>query len=92
MDWQRIRELHPHNWVLVEALDGRTEGDKRIINQMSIHGVHGDDWKAAWEQYKELHRADKWREYYPLHTDREELEIGVIPGYIGPRILIHDED
>jgi hypothetical protein len=91
MNWQRIRELHPHSWVLIEALDGRTEGGERIITQMSIHGVHGDDWESAWEQYKALHHEDKWREYYPIHTDREEMDIGVIDAF-GRRVIDGDED
>jgi hypothetical protein len=77
--------LHPHCWVVVEALDGRTEGNKRVITQFSLYGIHGDDWKAAWDHYMELHQADKWREYYPLHTDREELDIGVLDAF-GRRI------
>jgi hypothetical protein len=78
MNWQRIRELHPHSWVVVEALDGRTENGKRLIDTLSLFGVHGDDWKGAWQEYKILHHADKSRELYVLHTDREELNIGVL--------------
>jgi hypothetical protein len=37
-----------------------------------------DDWKPAWELYKKLHHEDKWRDYYFLHTDREQLNIGVM--------------
>lgn len=81
MNWQRIRELHPHAWVVVEALDGRTEGDKRLIDKLSVCGVHGENWKAAWEEYKLLHHADKRRELYVLHTDRVELDIGVLNLY-----------
>jgi hypothetical protein len=81
MNWQKIRELHPHNWVVLLALDGRTEKGQRIINQFALMDVCGEDWKAAWERYKELHAADKWKEYYVLHTDREELNIGVMDAF-----------
>lgn len=37
-----------------------------------------DNPKPAWEHYKRLHHADKWREYYVLHTDRQELNIAVM--------------
>jgi len=37
-----------------------------------------DDSKAAWAHYLKLHHADKHREYYVLHTDRVELNIGVM--------------
>lgn len=78
MNWQKIRELHPDNWVVIEALDGRSENAQRIIEQMSVHGMHDNDWKPAWEQYKQLHRADKIREYYVIHTSREEMNIGTL--------------
>lgn len=81
MNWEKIRELHPSNWVVIHALDGRTENGQRIITQFAVMDVCGDDWKAAWERYKELHAADKWQEYYVLHTDSEELDIGVIDSF-----------
>jgi hypothetical protein len=81
MNWQGIRELHPHAWVVVEALDGRTEGEKRVIDKLSVCAVHGENWKGAWEEYKLLHHADKRRELYVLHTDRVELDIGVLNLY-----------
>ena len=90
MNWQQIRELHPRSWVVVEAQDGRTRAGKRIIDSFSIFGVHRDNWKAAWEQYKTLHHADKWREYYVLHTDNVELEIGVLDAFMRP--VVGDED
>lgn len=78
MNWDQIRELHPQSWVVVEALEAHTENGQRIINVMSLHDVCGSDWKSAWERYKELHAADRWKEYYVLHTDRVELNIGVV--------------
>jgi hypothetical protein len=84
MNWEKIRELHPGNWVVVLALDGRTEKGQRIITRFALMDVCGDDWKPAWERYKELHREDKWKEYYVLHTDREELDITVQDGFRRP--------
>jgi hypothetical protein len=81
MNWQEIRELYPHRWLVVEAYNAYTEGSKRVINHLEVVGVFGDDWKPAWEHYKRLHAADKSREYYFLHTDREELNIGVLDSF-----------
>ncbi len=81
MDWQEIREQYPHRWVVVEAFDAYTEGRNRVINHLEVVGMFGDDWKPAWEHYKRLHHADKEREYYVLHTDRVELNIGVIDSF-----------
>jgi hypothetical protein len=44
-------------------------------------GVFEDDWKPAREHYKRLHHADREREYYLLHTDREELNIKVLDAF-----------
>jgi hypothetical protein len=79
MDWQTIRQLYPHRWLVVEAIDARTDEQrgKRIINQLEVIEVFGDDSKPAWECYSRLHDENKWREYYFLHTDREELDIKV---------------
>jgi len=35
----------------------------------------------AWEIYEKAHQADLNREYYVLHTDREELNIGIIDAF-----------
>jgi hypothetical protein len=78
MDWQTIRKQYPHRWLVVEAIDARTEGGKRIIDHLEVIETFADDYKPAWQCYLRLHEADRWREYYFLHTDREELNIGVM--------------
>jgi hypothetical protein len=80
MDWQQIREQHPNKWVVVEALNAFTRGAERVIDELVLVGVF-DHWKSAWQEYTALHHADKWREYYVLHTDRVELNIGVIDSF-----------
>jgi hypothetical protein len=81
MTWQEIRDKYPHRWLVVEAIDAYTEKGKRVINHLEVVGVFGDDWKEAWEHYEKLHDEDKWREYYYLHTDRRELDIGVLDSF-----------
>ena len=78
MQWQEIREQYPHCWVLVEATDAYTEGAKRIANQLNVIETFAENWKSAWDKYRELHHLDRWREYYVLHTDRPQLNIGVM--------------
>lgn len=78
MNWQEIRHQYPRNWVVVEAINASTQGTKRIIDELSFVRAFGADWDAAWALYKQVHHADKNREYYVLHTDRQELDIGVI--------------
>ncbi len=33
MNWQRIREHYPKQWLLIEAVKARSEGRKRILEQ-----------------------------------------------------------
>jgi hypothetical protein len=81
MNWQEIREQYPHRWLVVEAYGAYTEGAQRIANHLEVVGEFGDDSKAAWKHYLELHHLDKMREYYVLHTDRIELNIGVMDAF-----------
>ncbi len=78
MNWQELREQYPHSWLVVEAIGAFTENSQRVIPELRLIAAFGSDWQAAWEQYKTVHHADKWREYYVLHTDRETLDIGVL--------------
>jgi hypothetical protein len=78
MTWQEIRQQHPHSWVLVEALDAFTAGSQRVINDLRLIQTFHASWQEAWEQYKALHKANRDREYYVLHTDRASLDIGVL--------------
>ncbi|MCQ3929054.1 MAG: hypothetical protein DPW16_01225 [Chloroflexi bacterium] len=78
MNWQEIRRQYPKRWLLLEAIGAYSEGEKRVIPELKIIEVFGDDWHEAWEAYKTLHSANRQRELYFLHTDREELNIGVL--------------
>jgi hypothetical protein len=82
MNWQEIRQKYPHRWVVVEAFNAYTENGQRVIPHLELIADFGDDWEPAWERYKALHHAAKHREYYPLHTDREELNIGVLHPFL----------
>lgn len=86
MTWQEIREAYPHRWVLVEAIDACTENGRRIVKTMSLIRPFAEDWYAAWAEYRRLHDLNKMREYYILHTDREELNIRVMD-YRGRTLL-----
>ncbi len=81
MNWNELRLQYPHSWLLVEAFDAYTENGQRVIPHLELIAVFYQDWAAAWERYQSLHRADKNREYYILHSDREALDIGVIDAF-----------
>ena len=74
MHWQEIRDRYPEQWVLVEALDGRTEGEKRIVEDLSLIDTFPDSMEG-FERYRSLHRNAPQRELYVVHTGRESLDI-----------------
>lgn len=74
MQWQDIREHHPHQWLLVEALDAHSFAGERVIEDLAVVETY-EDGMSAMHGYRELHRREPQRELYVLHTDREELEI-----------------
>ncbi len=74
MLWQEIRSQYPNTWILVEALKAHSENDKRIIEQLSVIDLFPDA-VAAMDSYSKLNCESPQREYYVLHTHREEIEI-----------------
>lgn len=79
MKWQEVRELCPHRWVVVEAINAYTDGARRVTNELTLVGAFGDNFRDAWECYKA--NADGKRELYPVHTAREELNIGIMDSF-----------
>ena len=84
MNWQELRGKYPHRWLVVEAIDAYTERGQRVIPHLELIAAFAEDWEPAWSCYQGLHEADKSREYYFLHTDREELNIGVLDAFLRP--------
>ena len=74
MKWKEIRSHYPHLWVLIEAIKAHSEGDKRILEEVSVVGTYPDS-VTAMKSYTRLHEEAPERELYVFHTDREELDI-----------------
>lgn len=72
--WQEIRERHPHQWLLLEAIEAHSSGGQRILDSLAVLKTYPDGLSAM-RGYSELHGQDPHRELYVLHTDREALEI-----------------
>lgn len=86
MLWEDVRKSFPSQWVLIEAVDAHTEENRRIVERVSVVESFFDDSKQALKKYVELHKRYKDREYYVIHTSREQLNfeeqrwMGVRPG------------
>lgn len=74
MRWTDIREQYPDKWLIIEALEAHTEDDRRKLDQVTVVKVCSDG-AAAFQRYRELHRQYPPREFYFVHTAREELDI-----------------
>ncbi|WP_425447924.1 hypothetical protein [Dethiothermospora halolimnae] len=74
MKWQEVRNQHPNQWVLVEALKASSHNNKRKIEDMAVISEHTNSTNA-WKGYKELHLANPGRELYIFHTSNEKIEV-----------------
>ena len=75
MLWIEVKRAYPNQWVIIEAIEAHTEGDKRVIAQMTVVDNFQDDNNKALLQYLQLHRKHRERELYVVHTSRPELDI-----------------
>jgi hypothetical protein len=80
MTWDKVRADFRAQWVVVEALNAYTQNGKRLLSELVVEGS-SNDWQVAWAKYKDLHHADKFKEYYVLHTSNEHLDIGVMDAF-----------
>lgn len=74
MDWPSVRTAHPHRWLVVEALRARSEGGRRLLDDLAVVDAV-DEPRKAMERYLSLHRAEPERELYVVHSDRERLDV-----------------
>jgi hypothetical protein len=81
MDWQKIREMYPKRWVLVEAIDAYTEHGMRVVPSFALIDAFSDDWYAACDAYKSWHQQHPEREFYVIHTENEKIEISTMDAF-----------
>ena len=75
LKWEDVKKAYVDQWVLIAALEAHSENEERIIDDMSVIDATGSDSLQALSKYKELHREDKNRELYVVHTSRKQLDI-----------------
>jgi hypothetical protein len=75
MNWFEIRKAYPNEWLIIEALQAHTAFDnQRQLDKIAVieRCVDGNN---AMQSYRRLHQQHPDREYYFVHTSREELDI-----------------
>lgn len=74
MIWSRVREAYPDQWLIIEALAAHTEGNQRLLDRIAVIEPCTDG-ATAMQNYQRLHREYPSREFYFVHTSREDLDI-----------------
>lgn len=81
MTWQAVREQFPRQWLLIEAVQARSQADKRVVEDLAVLDTFSDS-AIAMRRYAEIHRQSPQRELYVVHTDREALDISERWGFL----------
>ena len=75
MQWSDVRKAYPHEWLIIEALQAHTASDnRRVLDRIAVIESCADG-SAAMRSYRQLHHQYPNREFYFVHTSREELDI-----------------
>ena len=75
MLWPDVRKAYPNQWLIVEALEAHTTPDnQRKLDKIAVI-ESCDDGQTAMKSYRKLHSQFPAREFYFVHTGREELDI-----------------
>jgi len=75
MLWSETRIAYPNQWLIVEALEAHTTQQRqRQLDRLAVIETCKDG-SAAMSRYRELHQEYPQREFYFVHTSREEIEI-----------------
>ena len=74
MQWSEVRLAHPDRWLIVEALEAHSAGDRRQLDRLAVV-EECPDGAVAFQRYQDLHRLFPERELYFVHTARETLDI-----------------
>lgn len=74
MQWSDIRQAHPNQWLVIEALEAHSDGNHRLLDRIAVIEICSDG-STAMNGYRRLHQEHPARELYFVHTSRESLEI-----------------
>ena len=74
MVWSNIRQTYPNQWLIVEALEAHTTDDQRVLDRLAVVEICTNGLTAM-HSYRRLHQQYPLREFYFVHTKREQLDI-----------------
>lgn len=73
--WEEVRQAFPEKWVLIEAIQAFTneESERILVDVVPLKKFTNSP--EAMKTYQELHRENPTREFYVLHTSRDNPNI-----------------
>ena len=74
MRWPAVRAAYPDQWLVIEALEAHTAGNRRIFDRIAVIDTCPDG-RTTMKRYGELHRQHPEREFCFVHTSNVELDI-----------------
>lgn len=75
MQWSEICQAYPNKWLIIEAISAHTTpAHLRQLDKMAVV-EQCTDGKNALLRYRCLHMEFPEREFYYVHTSRDELDI-----------------
>lgn len=75
MRWSEVRKIYPDQWLIIEALEAHTINEnRRQLDDIAVI-EHCDNGASAMQSYRDLHQKYPSREFYFVHTSREQLDI-----------------
>ncbi len=75
MQWSEVRKAYPNEWLIIEALQAQTTpSNRRQLVKIAVV-EHYTDGSSAMQSYCRLHQQYPAREFYFVHTSRNELDI-----------------
>jgi hypothetical protein len=72
--WDQVREEYPGQWVIIQAMRSHSKSNKRIVDAIDVVNTF-DDSEKAMREYLKLHREDRSKELYVVHTNNAALDI-----------------
>lgn len=75
MKWKDAREKYPNRWLLIKALEAKSENGFRIVEDLDIINCF-ENGSEALKAYSKIHKQDKFLEMYVYHTSKDTLDIG----------------
>jgi len=74
MIWSEVRQTYPNRWLIIEAVEAHTLDERRILDKIAVLEMCPDNAEVM-QTYERWHQAYPQREFYFVHTGREELAI-----------------